>query len=106
MSRPRIIRLLLALITLLLYLPVATHDFINYDDSDYVTDNPNVQKGLTWAGVKWAFTTGHASNWHPLTWLSHMLDCELFALNAGAHHFTKFYFIRRTLFCFCCYCCV
>ncbi|MEI9959766.1 MAG: tetratricopeptide repeat protein [Limisphaerales bacterium] len=92
MSRPRIIALSLALITLLVYLPVASHDFINYDDNDYVTDNPNVQKGLTWAGVKWAFTTGHASNWHPLTWLSHMLDCELFALNAGAHHFTNVLF--------------
>ena len=86
MSRPRPIGLLLALITLLAYWPVTHDGFIIYDDQDYVTNNRVVQNGLTWAGVKWAFTTGHASNWHPVTWLSHMLDCELFGLNAGAHH--------------------
>jgi Flp pilus assembly protein TadD len=78
--------LLLALVTLLVYLPAAYHGFSIFDDDDYVTENHVVQNGLTWAGVKWAFTTWHASNWHPLTWLSHMLDCELFGLNAGAHH--------------------
>jgi protein O-mannosyl-transferase len=78
--------LLLALVTLLVYLPAACHGFSIFDDDDYVTENHVVQNGLTWAGVKWAFTTWHASNWHPLTWLSHMLDCELFGLNAGAHH--------------------
>jgi tetratricopeptide (TPR) repeat protein len=66
--------LLLALVTLLVYLPVAKDSFVNYDDQDYVTENSMVQHGLTWAGFKWAFTTGHASNWHPLTWLSHMTD--------------------------------
>ena len=86
MSRPRLIGLLLALITLLAYWPVAHNGFVNYDDNEYVTENRVVQNGLTWAGIKWAFTTGHASNWHPVTWLSHMLDCELFGLNAGAHH--------------------
>ena len=84
--------LLLALVTLLAYLPVARDGFINYDDQDYVTENRVVQNGLTWAGVQWAFTTGHASNWHPVTWLSHMLDCELFGLNAGAHHFVNVLF--------------
>jgi protein O-mannosyl-transferase len=78
--------LLLALITLLVYLPAARDGFVNYDDQDYVTENSVVQKGLTWTGIKWAFTTSHASNWHPLTWLSHMADCELFGLNPGAHH--------------------
>ena len=78
--------LLLALVTLLVYLPAAYHGFSIFDDDDYVTENHVVQNGLTWAGVKWAFTTWHASNWHPLTWLSHMLDCELFGLNAGAQH--------------------
>ncbi len=78
--------LLLALITLLAYWPVARDSFINYDDNDYVTENRAVQNGLTRAGIKWAFTTGHAGNWHPVTWLSHMLDCELFGLNAGAQH--------------------
>jgi len=92
MPRPRVIGLLLALATLLAYLP-ATHDlFINYDDDDYITQNQIVQKGLTWAGVKWAFTTCHASNWHPLTWLSHMTDCELFHLNSGGHHFVNVLF--------------
>ncbi len=86
MARPRLICLLLALLTLLLYLPVWQHGFIVYDDSLYVTENRMVQDGLSWAGVKWAFTTLHASNWHPVTWLSHMLDWELFGANAGAHH--------------------
>ncbi len=85
-ARPRLIGLLLALVTLLVYLPAAHDGFVNYDDQDYVTENSPVQKGLTWTGIKWAFTTGHASNWHPLTWLSHMADCELFGLNPGAHH--------------------
>ena len=86
MSRPRLIALLLALITLLAYLPAAHDGFLNYDDNDYVTENHVVQNGLTRTGIQWAFTTGHAGNWHPVTWLSHMLDCELFGLNAGAHH--------------------
>ena len=89
MSRPRLIALLLALATLLVYLPVTHFSFLNYDDDDYVTNNHEVQNGLTWAGVKWAFTTVHASNWHPLTWLSHMADCEWFGLNPGAHHFVN-----------------
>ena len=91
-ARPRLIGLLLALITLLAYLPVARDGFINYDDQVYVTENRTVQNGLTWAGIKWAFTTGHASNWHPVTWLSHMLDCELFGLNAGAQHYVNVLF--------------
>ena len=85
-ARPRLMGLLLALVTLLVYLPVARDGFVVYDDSTYVTENQTVQNGLTWAGIQWAFTTGHGGNWHPLTWLSHMTDCELFGLNAGAHH--------------------
>ena len=92
MSRPRLIALLLALITLAAYLPVMHDSFSNFDDGDYVTGNRVVPNGLTWAGVKWAFTTWHASNWHPLTWLSHMLDCELFGLNAGAQHYVSVLF--------------
>ena len=91
-ARPRLIGLLLALVTLLVYLPAARDGFVNYDDQDYVTENSVVQKGLTWTGIKWAFTTGHASNWHPLTWLSHMADCELFGLNPGAHHLVNVLF--------------
>jgi len=89
MSRPRFIALLLALLTLAIYLPVARHGFILYDDGDYVTDNPMVRNGFTLAGIKWAFTTFHSANWHPLTWLSHMADCELFDLNPAGPHFVN-----------------
>lgn len=78
--------ILLGAATFAVYLPVRNHEFVYYDDNVYVTKNPNVQSGLSWQGVKWAFTSGYASNWHPLTWLSHQLDCQLFGLNAGAHH--------------------
>jgi tetratricopeptide (TPR) repeat protein len=86
LSRPRSIALLLILLTLVIYLPVLRYDFINFDDQVYVTENSPVQAGWTWAGVQWAFTTWHGGNWHPLTWLSHMTDCELFGVNPSAHH--------------------
>lgn len=89
MSRPRLIALLLALAALAVYLPATRHGFCMYDDGDYVTDNEMVQRGWTLAGVKWAFTTFHSANWHPLTWLSHMTDCQLFGLNASGHHFVN-----------------
>ncbi|MGA3267810.1 MAG: hypothetical protein ABSE16_13415, partial [Verrucomicrobiota bacterium] len=92
MSHPRLIGLLLALFTLLVYLPAGHDSFLVYDDNDYVTDNQAVQDGLTWGGVKWAFTTGHAGNWHPITWLSHMLDCQLFGLNPGPQHLVNVLF--------------
>ena len=72
--------------TLALYARVAGHPFIFFDDNRYVTENPTVQAGLTWQGITWAFTTLHVSNWHPLTWFSHMLDVEIFGVNPGAHH--------------------
>jgi Flp pilus assembly protein TadD len=76
----------LALITIAVYWPATGHDFISLDDPDYATDNKVVQRGLTWEGVKWAFTTHHAANWHPLTWLSHMLDCTVFGLDPRGPH--------------------
>ena len=76
----------LALVTLVIYWQVQSHGFVNYDDNLYVTDNPQVKAGLTSASIQWAFTTGHSANWHPLTWLSHMVDVELFGLDAGRHH--------------------
>ncbi len=79
----------LAALTVFAYARVAGHGFIDLDDGSYVVWNPIVQSGLTWRGVKWAFTTGHAANWHPLTWLSHMLDCQLYGMNAGGHHLTS-----------------
>ena len=94
MARPRTVFVcaLLALVTLLVYLPVRHHAFVVCDDPDYVTQNPIVQAGLTWSGFQWAFSTLDASNWHPLTWLSHMLDCQLFGLNAGRHHLVSVLF--------------
>jgi tetratricopeptide (TPR) repeat protein len=78
----------LALVTFFLYLPALHHGFVDYDDQQYVTDNPRVQAGLTWKGLAWAFGF-YAGNWHPLAWLSHMLDCQLFGANAGGHHLTS-----------------
>ncbi len=91
----------LALINLAVYLQVLSHDFIDFDDDLYVTKNTNVQAGLTWQGIKWAFTTNQAYNWHPLTWISHMLDCQLYGLNPAGHHLTNVIFhIANTLFLF------
>ncbi len=68
----------------------AGHDFINLDDDDYVGDNPPVARGFTAQGIVWAFTHVHSNNWHPLTWLSHMLDCQLYGLkHPGGHHLTN-----------------
>ncbi|MHC4703520.1 MAG: tetratricopeptide repeat protein [Planctomycetota bacterium] len=79
----------LALSTLAVYWQVHDYGFVNFDDPDYVRKNPKVQSGITLDGIKWAFTTGHAANWHPLTWLSHMLDCQLFGASPGWHHLTN-----------------
>lgn len=77
------------LLTLAVFAPVRHHAFVNYDDTLYVTENPRVQRGLTADGLRWALTATEPSNWHPLTLLSHMLDCELFGLDAGRHHLTS-----------------
>ncbi len=81
--------LLLGLATLAVYFRATTNPFVNYDDQGYVSENANVQKGLTWATVRWALVSTDASNWHPLTWLSHALDCQLYGLNPAGHHFTS-----------------
>ena len=86
LARGRLIALALGLVTLLAYWPVMRHGFAGLDDDLFVTKNLLVQKGLTLSGVAWAFTTFHESMWHPLTWLSHMLDCELFGLGPRGHH--------------------
>lgn len=75
----------LALTTIVVYWPVRGQQFVNLDDDLYVTENPHVLNGLTWESVRWAFTKSHGALWLPLTWLSHMLDCQLFGVNAGAH---------------------
>ena len=87
-----LICILLAAVTFGVYWPVHSYEFVKYDDNTYITDNRLVQNGLSARNVKWAFTTDTASNWHPVTWLSHMLDVELFGLNAGAHHPVNIFF--------------
>src|ERR1035441_6031482 len=101
LRRPGFICLALTMTTLAVFMPVAWQGFVNYDDSDYVTENAHVQSGLKWENVVWAFKTGHASNWHPLTWLSHMVDCQLFGLKAGGPHLVSVGFhIANTLLLF------
>ncbi|MBN2457046.1 MAG: tetratricopeptide repeat protein [Sedimentisphaerales bacterium] len=78
--------LTLVLATFLVFWQVRSFDFVGYDDPEYVSLNKNVKKGLTYDNFIWAFTTGRLSNWHPLTWLSHMLDCQLFGTEPGWHH--------------------
>jgi tetratricopeptide (TPR) repeat protein len=65
------------------------HEFVNFDDGEYVYENPAVARGLKLSGIIWAFTHVHSFNWHPLTWMSHMLDCQWYGLNAGGHHLTN-----------------
>jgi tetratricopeptide (TPR) repeat protein len=71
------------------YWQVLRSDFVNFDDPIYVTENEYVNTGFSWENVRWAFTTGKVSYWHPLTWFSHMLDCELYGLRPGLHHLTN-----------------
>ena len=80
------ISIFLVAITWAVFAQTGGHQFINYDDPLYVYDNPHIRAGLSWHGIVWAFTNVHSQNWHPLTTISHMLDCQLFRLNAGAHH--------------------
>jgi protein O-mannosyl-transferase len=93
--------LLLACGTAALYLPVIHFPFINFDDGDYLTENPVTQAGLTWPGFLWAFNGIHVGNWHPLAWLSHEMDCQLFGLHAGGHHLVNVLFhVTNTLLLF------
>jgi tetratricopeptide (TPR) repeat protein len=93
--------------TIAVFAAVRHSGFVSLDDPQYVSENPHIAQGLTWAGVAWAFTSGYASNWHPLTWLSHMLDISLFGMHPGWHHLTNlalhlgstillFWFLLRT----------
>ncbi len=91
----------LALLTIAVYGQVFRFEFVHFDDSAYVTGNPQVQAGLSWTGIVWAFTTDHACNWHPLTWLSLMTDVQLFGVNAGGHHIVNALFhLANTLLLF------
>jgi len=91
----------LALATAAIYCRICSYDFVIYDDPDYAYENPNIQAGITIHSIEWAFTAGHSANWHPLTWLSHMLDWQLFGNNAGGHHIVNLVFhIANTLLLF------
>ena len=83
------VSIFLMAITWLVFGETLRHPSINFDDQEYVFENPKINTGLTSTGVLWAFTHSHAENWHPLTSISHMLDCQLFGLQAGWHHFTN-----------------
>lgn len=84
--QPLAVAMMLALLTVGSFAGLARNGFVGLDDPSYLIENRQVRAGLTPAGIAWAFTTTHAGNWHPLTWLSHMLDVELFGMSAGAHH--------------------
>ncbi len=85
-SLKTVLCVLLASVTIALYNPVIAHPFVVLDDREYVTANSHIHGGLGWNTIKWAFTSTEAANWHPLTWLSHALDYQLFALNPAGHH--------------------
>jgi tetratricopeptide (TPR) repeat protein len=101
LASPITICFLLTLVTLAVYWLAALNGFVNYDDPDYVTSNAHVRGGLKWQNFLWAFSSGHASNWHPLTWLSHMLDWQCFGGKASGHHLTSVVFhLANTLLLF------
>ena len=86
------ISLFLIALTWAVFAQTGGHQFVNYDDPLYVLENAHVRAGLTWRGIAWAFTHIHSQNWHPLTTISHMLDCQLFGVNPGAHHLVNVFF--------------
>ena len=96
-----VISLFLVVVTFLAYWQVLDHGFLNFDDTRYVTENTHITKGLAREGVVWAFTKSYASNWHPVTWLSHMLDFEIYGLDPSGHHLTNLFFhIANTILLF------
>jgi tetratricopeptide (TPR) repeat protein len=99
--RDILVCLFLVMATFAVYWQVHNFDFVNFDDDDYIYENRHVREGLTLESITWAFTTMHASNWHPLTWLSHMLDSHVYGMNSGRHHLTNLLFhIANTLLLF------
>ena len=88
-KRTFVLSLLLVVATLAVYNPVNRNGFVNFDDDHYITGNPHVLAGPHWQTVKWAFANFYEANWHPLTWISHALDCQLFGLNPAGHHYTN-----------------
>jgi protein O-mannosyl-transferase len=86
LKHPALLSFFLALATVALYSPVHHHPFINYDDNEYVYQNPQVLSGLSWTTMKWSVTTTSAANWHPATWLAHAAVCEVFGADPAGHH--------------------
>src|SRR4051812_44278421 len=84
-----VISLLLVAATCFTYWPVTRAEFVNYDDPFYILINPKIQSGISLSGLRWALTSGYADNWHPLTWVSHMVDIEIFGLTPGGPHLTN-----------------
>ena len=84
-----VVCIFLVVATFCIYSQIQDHEFIDFDDDFYITNNLNVQAGLTSESFKWAFTTSHPPYWHPITWLSHMLDYELYGLHPKGHHLTN-----------------
>jgi protein O-mannosyl-transferase len=96
-----IVALSIGLLTFLLYAPTMRNEFIVWDDQNYVVQNPHVSGGLSWPEIIWAFTANYEANWHPLTWISHMADCQFFGLNPAGHHLTNILFhVANTLLLF------
>ena len=95
LSRPHLLKFLISLLIILLTLTafwqVRNNGFINFDDDVYVVNNPYINRGLSLKGAFWAFTATHAGNWHPLTWISHMLDVEIYGLDPAGHHLTNLF---------------
>src|SRR5262245_26593526 len=93
--------LFLAGVTLLCYWSITRHDFINFDDHAYLHENPHVTSGLTWENLAWGLRTGYFCSWQPMTWITHMIDCQLYGLNPGGHHLTNLLFhVANTLLLF------
>jgi hypothetical protein len=90
--RDVLVCLFLVIATVAVYWQVRNHEFVNFDDDGYVTENSYVQDGLTRESIIWAFTATDVANWHPLTWLSHMLDCQLYGVSPKGHHLTNVLF--------------
>src|SRR6184192_1434886 len=89
MRRQLLISLSLVAITIAIYWPVQNYGLIGFDDPEFDQLKPEITQGLTWHGLRWAFSNPVAANWHPITTVSHMLDCQLFGRNLGAHHFVS-----------------
>src|SRR5688572_352268 len=91
-SSATLVCILLVAATILAFWNISAAGFVNYDDPAYVSANPIVQRGLTAENIRWAFTTFHYNNWHPLTWLSYMVDCQLFGMNPLSFHLVNLAF--------------